>query len=72
VKTVTQWPEWQPIETAPKDGGAIIGYCAPWECGYEVHWNSGWYLANNDPTDDWGPGPLDLTHWLPLPPPPKV
>ena len=63
--------EWQPIETAPKDGKEVILFAAPrhygigffTECpremvGGPLFWD--W---------DWGHQP---THWLPLPPPPIV
>jgi hypothetical protein len=71
--------EWQPIETAPKDCSAFIGWQEGWSTGYEVHWvdrihggDGGFYIANNDPTDSWGPGELTLTHWQPLPLPPST
>jgi hypothetical protein len=68
--------DWEPIETA-KPEGSIIGWMPGWQCGSEVHWcgderSGGWYLANNDPTDSWGPGALALTHWQPLPAAPEV
>jgi hypothetical protein len=68
--------QWRPIAEAPRDETAIIGWQPNWSMGYEVQWcgdkrNGGWYLANNDPSDSWGPGALtDLTHWMPLPSPP--
>lgn len=65
--------EWQPIETAPKDGTAILLACATW--AHTVHlgrpvpikvggWNAeagGWQIFGAS----WRP-----THWQPLPPPP--
>lgn len=54
--------DWQPISSAPKDDVIIRGWWfeAPglgksWECDIEYH----------DGTD------VFVTHWLPLPPPPK-
>lgn len=60
--------EWQPIETAPKDGTVIIGYKkrddmyddSPqvFECKYESMW-----LATGFEFDKWIVIP---THWMPL------
>jgi hypothetical protein len=69
--------EWQPIETAPKDGTTILlsnGYhmaVARWD---ENFWNDAnfcWSIS------DWHNEPLYLrggysaTHWMPLPPLPQ-
>lgn len=66
--------EWQPIETAPKDGNEFL--VALWGEDFGtvqlavVFWN------DNNPTFPWctadGPGyHLDAaTHWMPLPNPP--
>ena len=64
--------QWQPIETAPKDGsGAHVLLC-------EGNWvfegqltEEGWYERNNDSTDYWG-RERHPTHWQPLPAPPKA
>ena len=68
---------WQPIESAPKDGTGLL-VC--WDCtpnpdadfpfdGYALAtWN-----AEDEEWNDDGGGSLfaDPTHWMPLPEPPK-
>jgi len=69
--------EWQPIETAPKDGRRILlgreGWCevGRWALDYECRQNAdpGAWSDDHDyggPEDDSWP-----THWTPLPEPPK-
>ena len=56
--------EWQPIETAPKDGTAILireARCS----GIAVQYFAGWKYENGSICY------LEPTHWMPLPPPPK-
>ena len=66
--------EWQPIETAPKDGTRIL---LAWGGATVV----GFYLDNTSDSHPWGwkgwtvpsmePTPRGLiTHWMPLPEPP--
>lgn len=66
--------EWQPIETAPKDGEMVLvndttpGY-TPWVAASYVYgddWN-GWVYDDSSTADanPLGPNP---THWLPVPP----
>lgn len=64
--------EWQPIETAPKDGTAILVYAGQF-C-YCVEWveEFDWWAVEDNKL-----GPFRLrgqapTHWMPLPPPPKA
>ena len=57
--------QWQPIETAPKDGTLICGawmYGSRWETR-ALYWNGHDWEC---PTGDWY---YDPTHWMPLPPP---
>jgi len=66
--------DWQPIETAPKDGkrfliwsaidGMEIGY---WSTSLWVKKGGAWiiYEARSDTIE------LEPTHWMPLPEPPK-
>ena len=66
--------EWQPIETAPKDGTEVLVWSehggvesAYWEAGCYGH--SGWtiYQIRTEIAEpDFPP-----THWMPLPEPPK-
>jgi hypothetical protein len=65
--------EWQPIETAPKDGtyivlrlfhrleGAAIGRW--FDFGQVIHGVTGYWTANATQ--------VEPTHWMPLPEPPK-
>lgn len=60
---------WQPIETAPRDGTRVLGYELndPTDtCPYAVmrfRGEYGWVNA--------GWTGLEPTHWMPLPPPPE-
>ena len=70
--------EWQPIETAPKDGTTVLLYCqgsflpgpAPFmQAGAWGFWHSG---NPNHQRDCWiADEPVDPTHWMPLPEPPE-
>ena len=68
IKELEAQLEWQPIETAPKDGTRILIADATTrlvrECRYEYYdWSdpvySEWYFE------------ATATHWMPLPKPPK-
>lgn len=73
--------EWQPIETAPKDGTKIMVYC-PWfgVCG-PAQWDDDRYAKKPRPYwTHWGSGIWGVsrvredqpTHWMPLLQPPKA
>lgn len=65
--------EWQPIETAPKDGKRVLAFYPLFNMS-RVSWHKVFYLdgplwacdAVRSP-DRWSDQP---THWMPLPPPP--
>jgi hypothetical protein len=67
--------EWQPIETAPKDGTVVLLFvpgdddCRE-DCWITASWDGlmGGVWMDNARGEWWGFGP---SHWMPLPPPPK-
>ena len=58
-------PQWQPIETAPKDGTVIL----LWNDRCELAFWNGRSWDDGDFHDDLGHG---FTHWQPLPTPPPA
>lgn len=61
-------PDWQPIETAPKDGTEPL--VSHGEFASVVWWDeigSGWIVAALADQSIYAPNP---THWMPLPAPP--
>ncbi len=64
-------PDWQPIETAPKDGDDILVW-GPGLCCLVVGWDDSGDLDFPWATLD-GPKYFDkaFTHWMPLPRPPE-
>jgi hypothetical protein len=62
--------EWQPIDTAPKDGTRIL-FLAYGDMVYAGDWNE----CRESFEPDFWEGPNfdegDITHWMPLPEPPK-
>ena len=65
-RTLSQNAQWQPIETAPKDGSIILVF------GLNdiniAYWQS---IDTQIFTDEFGHELYELTHWMPLPEPPK-
>lgn len=58
---------WQPIETAPKDGTLILVYYLGWDedaiMTYDLaHYDNEWVDRNDDPLPD------KPSYWMPLPP----
>jgi hypothetical protein len=78
--------DWQPIETAPRDGTPVLLYFAHYpiyEPDYrnaaercEVGWFSGgvWHESGtaHDLFEPWRDKAGRPTHWMPLPPPPQT
>ena len=66
--------EWQPIETAPKDGTVFLGYKRGQfrEC-YKVPRDDCdmWCFGGTSGADDLFPN-IKPTHWMPLPKPPAI
>jgi hypothetical protein len=65
---------WQPIENAPKDR-RILAYgkvgLEP-EAGIAtVKWCDTWWVCDPNEASEYMPERCDLTHWMPLPDPPK-
>jgi hypothetical protein len=63
---------WQPIETAPTDGRAVLvaNEVGVGEAQY-FEGEGGWWWANTAPTD-YVDGQVERpTHWMPLPDPPR-
>jgi hypothetical protein len=56
--------DWQPIETAPKDGTNLLVTDGKITA-------LGWHDEFDAPEDPWCGYIKRPTHWMPLPPPPK-
>lgn len=63
------WLDWQPKETAPKDGTTILFTMAGGTDGpyYVLFWNDSYF---EDASSGEGPSMDHLTHWAYLPAPP--
>lgn len=66
--------EWQPIETAPKDGSEILLFCPDDEpqvvAGNYYRPAKCWMYADQL-MNEVSPDGCQPTHWMPLPEPPK-
>lgn len=59
--------DWQPIETAPKDGSRILAYEPSADSKiHEIWWEDDCGGPFQGWTDDWDTEP-EPTHWVPLP-----
>lgn len=62
--------EWQPIETAPKDGTEVLGFSdmenigAGYYFDFILFWKGKWRTSSFLEE-------VYVTHWMPLPEPPK-
>ena len=76
--------EWQPIETAPKDGSVVLtfsmdAHLEPTVSQLGLHWTPvmamAWLMEEFLPVDEFGDfhftNGYAPTHWMPLPAPPK-
>ena len=64
----TPQAQWQPIETAPKDGTEILVFG---ESGVATDsWSPGCYVSETEDAEA-GWSMLGHTHWMPLPPAPE-
>jgi DNA-binding XRE family transcriptional regulator len=66
------WPaeKWQPIETAPKDGEAVLlGHSNASFSGWWDQRSGGWVDGCTDAFDELSH--YEPTHWMPLPAPPS-
>lgn len=59
--------EWQPIETAPRDGTPILAYNSMLGSYNTAYLNGEFPCGFWGRLGQWYPQP---THWMPLPPPP--
>lgn len=67
LANTSEQPEWQIIETAPKDGTVVLAWSDYW-MGYEiVHWKpdeNAWFAGDTRGFR------IPPSHWMPLPIPP--
>ena len=67
--------EWQPIETAPKDGTEVFLWTEEKPNIVVAYWDtyegSGWWRFSESVLSDIAGEVENATHWMPLPEPPK-
>jgi hypothetical protein len=78
-KQLREATQWQPIGTAPKDGSMLFlwsmgihqgSWCI--DEGYSGDEEPSWFDNSRDSfTTGYSASPLNPTHWMPLPEPPK-
>lgn len=68
--------DWQPIETAPKDGTEVLlwGRCERDGQFFAYDCNVGWYDDGSIGDKGWTARdlPIEPSHWMPLPKPPTA
>ncbi len=77
--------DWQPIETAPRDGTFILAIVAPNDSRHLGHQSGRAFVIRHEGVTvsgfdrGWavypgfgGASDCDFSHWIPLPPPPTV
>lgn len=66
--------EWQPIETAPRDGTCIIVYRPKHDGDYIPKVGVDWWMTKDLLVPTWAESRKDCppTHWQPLPHPPHA
>lgn len=73
--------KWQPIETAPKDGTEFLAYDSrtkKMDVCFMNNWHGPWTCQQSQMDgelgpfiDEFGHKSADITHWMPLPEPPR-
>lgn len=64
--------DWQPIETAPRDGTEFIACWQPEGYDYQLVNADTYWWGRGECFISHEAGRIEPTHWMPLPAPPKV
>lgn len=68
--------QWQPIETAPKDGTRLLAYWPPVFGGDNAGCATTWWVVTSSGLfgweSPWEYADREPTHWMPLPEPPRA